>query len=166
MLYHWEYWHAVKCFKKEMYFTSHSWQWSVSISEIDRLWESVDWARNKGPLSQFKGVSIKLVKLLRESARALAEVALSRTSFLTPLNTLFSDFAEKDKFRGGLVPINLTFCHSEISKLKAYQQGIYLLRVGWSSSKTSVIYYNKCNQTKVTLTTFSWTFCAYYTYTR
>ena len=104
-------------------------EWSVSIyiSEIDLLWESVDWARNKGLLSAFKG--IKLVKLLRESARALAEVTLPCTSFLTPLNTvntLFNDFAEKDKFRGGRCA--LWFPSTSLFLIPRYPDSRYISR--------------------------------------
>ena len=41
---------------------SHTLQWGVSISEVDFLWESVDWTSNKCSLSTLMGVYIKGVE--------------------------------------------------------------------------------------------------------
>ena len=48
--------------KKEKSITAHSWWWSVHISEVGFLWESVDWGRNKCLLSVSTVVRIKRVK--------------------------------------------------------------------------------------------------------
>ena len=45
--------------KKERFITTHSWWWSVGFSEVDFLWEFVDWARNKCTLSALADIRIK-----------------------------------------------------------------------------------------------------------
>ena len=44
---------------------------SALISAVDSLSESVDWARNKCPLSALTGFRIKLVDQVRKNLRAL-----------------------------------------------------------------------------------------------
>ena len=49
-------------FKKERSITAYSWQGSVRISEVDFLWESVDWAR-KSFRCPYQAVSVKWQEL-------------------------------------------------------------------------------------------------------
>ena len=56
-------------FRKERSITTHGCCWSIRISEVDFLWESVDWERKECPLYALTGVCIKRVEF-RKNVRA------------------------------------------------------------------------------------------------